>query len=162
MLKLFKRKKYIEILSPMSGLIVSIEDVPDEVFSQKMVGDGIAIQPREGIVNSPCDGKIVQVFPTKHAIGIETDGGLQILIHIGIDTVELEGKGFKTFVDNGDIVKAGDKLVEVDLDYLKGNGKPIITPVVITNMSKVDRIVKMEGSVTSPNSVIMKLKNKRK
>lgn len=162
MLKLFKRKKDIDILTPMNGEIVNIEDVPDEVFSQKMVGDGIAIQPTEGTVSAPCNGKIVQVFPTKHAIGIETDEGLQILIHIGIDTVELKGKGFKTFVDSGDIVKAGDKLLEVDLDYLKENGKPITTPVVITNMSEVDNLVKMEGAVKTPSSMIMKVELKRK
>ncbi|KPU27378.1 hypothetical protein TR13x_04670 [Caloranaerobacter sp. TR13] len=162
MFKFFRRNKSRDILAPMMGKIINIENVPDEVFSQKMVGDGIAIEPTDGIAVAPCDGKIIQIFPTNHAIGIETEEGLQILIHIGIDTVELKGEGFKSYVNKGDYVKAGDKLLEVDLEYLKKNGKSIISPIVITNMELVDSLNKMKGYVKAFSDSIMKINLKAK
>ncbi|MGV8146056.1 MAG: PTS glucose transporter subunit IIA [Alkaliphilus sp.] len=157
MFKLFKKNKSRDIFAPMSGEVINIEKVPDEVFSEKMVGDGIAIEPNDGIVVSPCDGKIVQLFPTNHAIGIETEEGLQILIHLGIDTVELKGEGFNSYVHNGDYVKIGDKILEIDLDYCKKMGKATISPVVITNMKLVDDIEKRSGLVNATTDLIMKV-----
>lgn len=162
MFKFFRRNKSRDILAPMTGEIINIENVPDEVFSQKMVGDGIAIEPTDGIVVAPCDGKIIQLFPTNHAIGIETEEGLQILIHIGIDTVELKGEGFKSYVSKDDYVKAGDKLLEVDLEYLKKKGKSIISPIVITNMELVDSLEKIKGSANAFTDLIMKINLKAK
>jgi len=121
--------------APMSGKLLPIHEVPDEVFSQKMMGDGFAIEPSEGVVLSPVDGTVVNLFPTKHAIGIKSDEGQEILIHVGIDTVKLDGKGFETFVSEGDKVTKGQKLLNVDLDFIAKEAKSTITPVVFTNWS---------------------------
>lgn len=127
----------IVLKSPIKGKIVDIADVPDDVFAQKLLGDGVAIEPIEGVVYSPVDGEITQLFGTKHAVGIVTDDELELLIHIGIDTVKLKGEGFKTFVSQGDKIKSGDKLIEFDLDLIKEKAKSTITPFLITNMSKI-------------------------
>jgi len=155
--ELFKKNKSRVIFAPMSGEIINIKNVPDKVFSKKMIGDGIAIKPNNGIVVSPCDGKIVTLFPTNHAIGIETEEGLQILIHLGIDTVELKGEGFKSYVHKGDYVKAGDKILEVDLDYCEKKGKSTISPIIITNMEIVEGIEKSNGLVNATNDLAMKI-----
>jgi len=141
MLGIFK-KKTINLMMPIEGQVIKIEAVPDPAFSQKMLGDGFAIKPSKGKVYSPVRGKIVQRFPTNHAIGIESTEGLEILIHFGINTVELKGKGFKNHVDVGDVVEAGALLLEVDLDYVKNQGKSLITPIVFTkrNQLKQQRI----------------------
>lgn len=105
--------------SPLSGKILDLSEVPDETFASKLMGDGIAIEPTSGIITSPVDGTVAQLFWTNHALGIITDSGIELLIHVGIDTVKMEGRGFKAFVSQGDKVKAGDKLLEVDLDLVK-------------------------------------------
>lgn len=128
---------FIVLKSPLKGKIVEIGSVPDDVFAQKLLGDGIAIEPSEGVVYSPVDGEITQLFGTKHAVGIVTDYELELLIHIGIDTVKLKGEGFKTFVSQGDKVKAGDKLIEFDLNLIKEKAKSTVTPFLITNMGKM-------------------------
>lgn len=142
--KLFK-KNSIELCSPMAGLIIKIEDVEDQVFSQKMVGDGFAIKPTTGNVYSPVDGKIVQLFPTKHAIGIIDNSGLEILIHVGIDTVELKGEGFIAHVKKDDTVTKGQLLLEVDLEYIVEAGKSTTTPIVFTNKSQYKSIEVVQG-----------------
>ena len=103
-----------DIIAPLTGRIVKLEEVPDKVFAEKIMGDGFAIEPKDNIVVAPVDGEIAILFPTKHAIGMVTAEGLELLIHVGIDTVKLNGEGFKAFVKQGDKVKAGDKLLEVD------------------------------------------------
>lgn len=130
-------EKSIILKSPLSGDIIDIEDVPDETFAQKFLGDGIAIKPTSNIVTSPVNGTIAQLFPTKHAIGIVTDNGVEILIHIGIDTVELKGEGFTSFIEKGDKVKAGDKLLEIDLNFIESHAKSLITPILITNINNL-------------------------
>jgi len=105
-----------------------------------MVGDGFAVAPETGEVLSPCAGKVTQIFPTSHALGIETPEGLEILIHIGIDTVELKGEGFTRLVQPGDPVETGTPLLSVALEKLSGQGKSLVTPVIITNMDKVESI----------------------
>ncbi|WDU82795.1 PTS sugar transporter subunit IIA [Caloramator sp. Dgby_cultured_2] len=130
-------KRQMEIKSPIKGKVIDVSQVPDEVFSSKMVGDGFAIDPKDNTIYSPVEGEIIQVFPTGHAIGIKTKEGLEILIHIGIDTVELKGKGFVTFVNEGDYVRVGDKLITFDLELIKNKAKSTIIPVLITNMEKV-------------------------
>jgi PTS system D-glucosamine-specific IIC component len=127
-------------VAPMTGKLMPITEVPDQVFSQKMMGDGFAIEPTEGVVVSPVEGEIVNVFPTKHAIGIRSVGGREILIHVGIDTVNLQGKGFESFISEGDKVKPGQKLLEVDLDYIKENATSIITPIVFTNLQEGESV----------------------
>ncbi|GGI14620.1 glucose-specific PTS transporter subunit IIBC [Gottfriedia solisilvae] len=130
-----------EIINPIEGEIIPITEVPDQVFSGKMMGDGFAIIPSEGTVVSPVDGEIVNVFPTKHAIGILSKGGKEILIHIGIDTVKLNGEGFEVLVAQGDKVTKGQQLVKVDLHFIRENAPSTITPVVFTNLSEGQEVV---------------------
>ncbi|MBM7694500.1 PTS system D-glucosamine-specific IIC component [Peribacillus deserti] len=135
-------------VSPLQGELKPITEVPDQVFSEKMMGDGFAIVPTEGTVVSPVDGTIVNLFPTKHAIGIESDAGREILIHVGIDTVKLEGKGFETLVSQGDKVKKGQPLLKVDLDYIRENAASIITPIIFTNLKEGEQVtIKKQGNV---------------
>ncbi|WP_027339116.1 PTS sugar transporter subunit IIA [Halonatronum saccharophilum] len=134
-------KKVVDLVSPLKGRVVKLSEVPDQVFSNKMVGDGLAIEPTEGLLVSPVEGVIRQIFPTKHAVGIETSEGLEILIHIGINTVDLNGEGFEKLAQEGDKVKAGDQLIKFDLDYIKENASSIITPILITNMDSVKELV---------------------
>ena len=129
-----------EFVNPIEGEIIPITEVPDQVFSGKMMGDGFAIKPSEGTVLSPVDGEIVNVFPTKHAIGILANNGREILIHIGIDTVKLNGEGFEVFVSQGDKVTKGQKLVNVDLKFVKENAPSTITPVIFTNLSEGQQV----------------------
>ncbi len=131
-------EKYI---SPIKGKLIPISEVPDQVFSQKMMGDGFAIEPEDGLVVAPADGKIINVFPTKHAIGFQTVGGREILIHFGIDTVNLKGEGFETLVNEGEEVKAGQPLLRADINFIKEHVPSIITPVVFTNLSEGENIV---------------------
>ncbi len=138
--KLFSKKakeQPISLVSPLTGTVIPLEQVPDPVFSQKIVGDGVAIKPTEGTLVSPVKGKIAHLGSTYHAIGILSDDGLEILLHIGIDTVKLEGCGFTPLVAVGDRVNAGDKLIEVDLQVIEQAGYSTITPVLITNGDKV-------------------------
>ncbi len=137
--KLFgkEKKKEDTLIAPLTGKIVSLEEVPDPVFAQKMMGDGFAIEPAEGDVVSPVDGEVVQLFHTKHAIGLKTEAGTEILIHIGLETVAMEGEGFQAHIKQGDHVKVGDPLVSFDLDLVKQKAKSTITPVVITNSEVV-------------------------
>ncbi|WP_352418069.1 PTS glucose transporter subunit IIA [Proteiniborus sp.] len=160
MFSLFKKKKEISIVAPMTGEIFEIDKVPDEVFAGKMVGDGLAIKPSEGIVVAPCSGKVIQVFPTNHAMGILTPEGVEILIHIGLDTVNLKGNGFKSFVQAGDDVNKGDKLLEVDLEYVIENAKSIISPVIVTNMEKVLSLSIEKGTVQKGIDNIMDIELK--
>ncbi|MGZ3787347.1 MAG: glucose PTS transporter subunit IIA [Bacteriovorax sp.] len=131
--------------SPLKGELMTLSQVPDETFASKVLGDGFAIKPEEGVVYAPVDGKIAQLFRTNHAVGILTDEGLEVLIHVGIDTVKMNGKGFSAFVKKGDVVLRGQKLLEFDLDLVRQNAKSDITPVVITNMNKVSGL-KIQGS----------------
>ncbi|MBB6214383.1 PTS system glucose-specific IIA component [Anaerosolibacter carboniphilus] len=155
-----KKNKIVTLIAPMDGEVISLQEVPDAVFSQRMLGDGIAIKPSNGLVVSPCNGKVVQIFDTNHAVGIETDEGAEVLIHIGIDTVELKGEGFQRIAKVGDKVKIGDVLVEVDLEYIEAAGKSTITPIVITNMEKVHEMSKIKGSCKRGENEIMKLEVK--
>lgn len=132
-----------QFISPIKGEIKPITEVPDPVFAEKMMGDGFAILPEDGLIVSPVDGTIVNLFPTKHALGIVSDGGREILIHVGIDTVKLEGKGFEALVSQDDKVKKGQPLLKVDLDYVKDNAPSIITPIIFTNL-KEGETVKLE------------------
>ncbi|KGN01825.1 PTS glucose transporter subunit IIA [Clostridium botulinum] len=132
--------KNIDIINPIQGEIIDITEVPDEVFSGKALGDGFAIRPKEGKVMSPIDGEIAVLFPTKHAIAIKGDNDLEVLVHIGIDTVNLNGEGFTAHKSQGDKVKKGDLLITFDKKVIEGKAKSSITPVVITNMDIVDEM----------------------
>lgn len=134
--------KQAEFSAPITGNVIPMEQVPDPAFSQKMMGDGFAIEPTEGVVQSPVDGIVEVVFPTGHAVGLRSDDGSEILIHLGIDTVELNGKGFEVSVKQGDRVKSGDVLVKVDLDYVKSAGKKTVSPVIFTSGEKITLLKK--------------------
>lgn len=125
---LFKKK--IKLTSPMTGEVVDITETSDPVFSGKMVGDGVTIIPTDGDVLAPIDGKIIQMFDTGHALAIESNS-IQVLIHIGLDTVELNGQGFTKIAHEGQEVKQGDLLIKVDLEKIKALGKSIESPMVI-------------------------------
>ncbi|TRM11776.1 PTS glucose transporter subunit IIA [Lentibacillus cibarius] len=131
---LFKKgNSETKIYAPLNGKIIALEEVPDPVFSQKMMGDGIAIKPSDGKVCAPVDGEVVQVPDTLHAVGIRAEDGSEILIHIGLETVSLNGQGFTAEVKMGDKVSTGDALLTFDLDYIRDNAENDITPVVVTN-----------------------------
>ena len=146
MFGMFKSKK-TDILSPVKGEITELESVNDEVFSQKMMGDGVAIIPIDGNFAAPIDGKLKKLFPTNHAYIVSGDNGLEVLVHIGLDTVELKGNGFEAVKKEGDDVKAGELVVRADLKKLESLGKDIVTPVIITEMGKYKSIVKSQGDV---------------
>ena len=149
------KSKQSTLLAPISGTSVSLAEVPDPVFSEKMLGDGAAIIPENGVVVSPVDGTIADVTETLHAYCIESDDGLEILIHIGINTVELKGEGFQAFVKNGQKVNAGEKLAEVDLKLVQEKGYPIVTPVLITNPDSLKSMEPSYGFVKSGESCLI-------
>ena len=126
--------------APLTGEVTPLSEVPDQVFSEKMMGDGIAIKPSQGEVRAPFNGKVQMIFPTKHAIGLVSDSGLELLIHIGLDTVKLNGEGFTLHVEEGQEVKQGDLLINFDLDYIRNHAKSDITPIIVTqgNITNLD------------------------
>lgn len=121
-------------VAPLDGKLVDLKDVPDKVFSQKMMGDGFAIEPSHGEVVSPVDGTVETLFPTKHALVIRSDNGREVLIHIGLDTVKLNGEGFEALVEQRAKVKAGQPLLRVDLDRIREKVPSLVTPVIFTNL----------------------------
>ncbi|WP_404451160.1 PTS system trehalose-specific EIIBC component [Virgibacillus necropolis] len=135
------------IYSPLSGEVKQLEAVPDPTFSEKMMGDGLAIDPSDGKVVAPFDGEVVQIFPTKHAVGLQSESGVEVLIHIGLETVSLDGEGFQAHVKQGDQVKAGDSLVTFDLDFIKEKAESAITPIIITNGDALETLVKTNDKV---------------
>jgi PTS system D-glucosamine-specific IIC component len=153
----FKFKKEEEISSPINGVVKPITEAPDPVFAQKMMGDGFCVDPEDGVVVSPVKGTIATVFPTKHAIGIKTKGGLELIIHFGMETVSLNGEGFTALVKEGDKVDVGDELLKVDIDKIKDKVPSLVTPVVISNgEGKTFELVK-EGKVNR-GEVVLKVK----
>lgn len=156
--KLFKGNQGEHLLAPLTGELVAIEKVPDPVFGEKMMGDGLAIKPTEGKVLAPIDCEIVHAPDTKHAIGIKTESGHEILVHIGLETVALKGEGFDFKVKVGDKVEAGDVLIEFDLAFIKANADDSITPIVWTNGQDSDKKISFENvgtSVTAGQTQIM-------
>jgi PTS system trehalose-specific IIC component len=151
-----EEEKNEDLAAPETGKVIPITEVPDQVFSSKMMGDGFAIDPTEGKVYAPFTGEITVAFPTGHAYGMKTASGKEVLIHIGMDTVELNGEGFKPAVKQGDHVKQGDLLTEVDLDFIKKKGKPIITPIIFTDGTEIELL--KTGPVTHGDKGIIRIK----
>ena len=141
--------------APVRGRVMPVSEVEDQVFASKAMGDGIAIDPAEGKIYAPFSGEITVAFPTGHAYGIKAANGKEVLIHIGMDTVELNGKGFTPHVKQGDIVKQGDLLTDVDLDYIRSQGKPVVTPVIFTDGTPVE--VLKTGDVAACEKDIIRL-----
>ncbi|MCO4465358.1 beta-glucoside-specific PTS transporter subunit IIABC [Streptococcus infantarius] len=153
-----KELKQEIIASPMIGQVVKLENVPDEVFASGAMGKGIAIDPADGTVVAPAAGEITLVFPTGHAIGMRTENGAEILIHVGMDTVSLEGNGFNTLVKVGDKVQAGQKLLEFDLDTIRKANLPVISPIIVTNSSDYeDVLTTQETQITTGDYLLTTL-----
>ena len=146
-----KEQKVVErivISSPITGLAADLATAPDEAFAQKMMGDGAVVTPEDPFVRAPEDGEVAFVFDTKHAIGFVTDSGISLLIHVGIDTVKLNGEGFETLVESGQTVKKGDPMLKLDLEYLKANAPSITSPVLCTELEDNQRIhLLQEGQI---------------
>lgn len=151
--KLFKKKNETIIYAPVKGSVVDISEVPDPVFSEKMMGEGVAIIPEGEIICSPIDGHVIQIFKTKHAISLQSSNGLEIIIHIGLETVTLEGVGFEVLIKENEAVTRGKPLIKVDLELLKNKGINLITPVVIVN-HEGKNIEKYLGNKTKKDSII--------
>ncbi len=152
--KLFQGNK-VEIASPVNGEIVPISQVPDDTFAQEMVGKGVAIIPSDGKFYAPCDGELIALFPTGHAYCINSADGAEILVHIGIDTVKLQGQYYNICATQGAKVKKGDLIVEVDLEGVKSAGYNVITPVVVSNHTKFSGVEKKSGVVTAGDAAIL-------
>jgi glucose PTS system EIICBA or EIICB component len=143
-----KMLSHEQIPSPISGRVLSLSEVPDATFSQKLLGDGFAVMPSEGVVFAPVAGKIETLFPTLHAIGLKSRSGVELLIHVGVDTVQMKGEGFKAFVKQGDWVEPGQKLLEFDMELVRKKAKSLATPILVTNM---DHIKSMRVDLTGSN-----------
>lgn len=142
--------KTVIISSPVTGTAADLSEAPDEAFAGRMMGDGAVVTPKDSIVRAPEDGEVCFVFETKHAVGFMTDTGLSILIHMGIDTVALNGQGFEVLVENGQKVKKGDPMLKLDLDYLKANAPSLASPVLCTELEENQKIrLLKEGSITA-------------
>lgn len=132
--------KTILIASPFDGNAAELETAPDEGFAGKMMGDGVVVEPLEEIVKAPADAVVSFIFPTKHAIGLETEDGIELLLHIGIDTVKLNGEGFEILIEEGAKVKKGDKLMKINLDYIKSHAPSAVSPILCTDLSDNQKI----------------------
>ena len=152
-----KEKTIVTIYSPINGKVIELKEVPDEAFAQKMVGDGCAIEPDKGSICSPIEGQLMNIFPTNHAIIFETIDGLEMIVHFGIDTVKLEGKGFQKLREPGSI-KIGDEIVKYNLDEIKDGVPSTRSPIIINNMEKVEKIEVLSlGKIVKIGEPIMKV-----
>ena len=152
-----KEKTIVTIYSPMNGKVIELKEVPDEAFAQKMVGDGCAIEPDKGSICSPIEGQLMNIFPTNHAIIFETIDGLEMIVHFGIDTVKLDGKGFQKLREPGPI-KVGDEIVKYNLDEIKDDVPSTRSPIIINNMEKVEKIEVLSlGKIVKIGEPIMKV-----
>ena len=150
----FLKRKPRVINAPVDGMLIPIEEVDDEVFSAKMAGDGIAIMPIGDTFTAPIDGIITKIFSTNHAFSIKSKQDLEVLVHIGLETVALKGEGFERLVQEGDEVTAGTPIIKADLEYIKANAKDIITPILVTDESKFDEIDKNDNVVKSGDPIM--------
>ena len=150
-------KKTDDFYAPMAGKAVAVTEVPDPTFSEGMLGNGIAIEPTEGNVYAPCDATVDMMFTTGHAVSLVADCGAEILIHVGLETVGLEGKPFTVHVANGDKVKKGQLMIEVDLDAIKAAGLPTITPVLVCNTDDYPTFNTFVGKHVTNDDVVIEL-----
>lgn len=148
----------IEIVAPLSGELINLADVPDVVFAEKIVGDGVAINPSGDQMVAPTDGTIGKIFETNHAFSIASDNGIELFVHFGIDTVELKGEGFKRIAVEGQHVKKGDVIITFNLPMLAEKAKSILTPVIISNMDELKELIKLSGSVIAGKTPIIHIR----
>lgn len=155
MLSLFE--KWYKLYAPVSGTLVPLEEVPDQVFATKIAGDGIAIEAVGELIVAPASGKLSSVFSTNHAFGMTLDNGMEILVHVGLDTVTLNGTGFERIATEGTKLRAGDPVLKIDRKTILSKGISLITPVVITNVNQVAELrLETISSVQAGNSVLMR------
>ncbi|GAA0181502.1 PTS glucose transporter subunit IIA [Clostridium sediminicola] len=158
-----KRDKSIEILTaPVDGKVIDITKVQDKVFSEKIIGDGIAIESSGKIFIAPASGELKVIFETNHAFAMTLENGIDILVHIGIDTVKLNGEGFKRLANEGEMVKKGQPIIEIDRELIEGGGYSLVTPVLVTNMESLETIdyCNLGESVVAGNDNVFKIKAK--
>lgn len=138
MINIFKKKDVKELNAPIKGELVSLDNVPDKVFSDRLMGDGVAIKPLDNTIYAPCDGQIVMIANSKHALGLKTSNDIEILIHVGLETVNLNGKGLDVLCRLNQRVKQGTPLLKIDLDYMHSNNINLITPLIITSHNNIE------------------------
>jgi PTS system glucose-specific IIA component len=153
----FLKRKTREVFSPVDGQVIEIEKVDDEVFSTKMVGDGVAVIPMSDIFCAPVDGTISKIFSTNHAYSVKSDKDLEVMVHIGLETVALKGEGFERLANEGDEGKAGDPIIRVDLAYIKEHAKDIVTPVIVSDESDAGSIEK-RYNIVKVGDILMEVK----
>lgn len=154
---LFKKKTF-ELAAPMRGECVPLSRVPDPTFAEEILGKGIAIIPTDGNVYAPADGEITMAFPTGHAVAMTTADGVEILVHIGLETVSLEGKPFTMHVKDGQAVKKGDLMIEADLDAIRAAGCETITPMIVCNVDAYSDAESLTDRQVAPGDVIVRIK----
>ena len=157
---LFRKKEQVNpnhIFAPLAGNAVPLTSVPDPTFSEGILGNGIAIEPTDGKVYAPCDATVDMMFNTGHAVSLVAANGAEILIHVGLETVGLEGKPFTIHVSNGDAVKKGDLLMEADLDAIKAAGLNTITPIIVCNPDSFPAFNTTTGREVTPEDVVIAL-----
>ncbi|WP_420481699.1 PTS sugar transporter subunit IIA [Bacillus altitudinis] len=153
-----KQTNPYEVQAPMSGKVIPLSEVNDSVFSSEMMGKGVAILPDKGVVQAPFSGKVVTVTPTKHAIGLVSDDGIELLIHVGIDTVSLNGQFFDVLVKEGDKIKTGDHLLSFDIEGIQSNHLDVVTPIIVTNSTQyLDVIHTGDAHVTAGQNKLLML-----
>lgn len=160
MLGFLKKKKTqeskgFELIAPVKGRTIPLSEVPDPVFAEKMAGDGVAIEPTGDMVVAPADGELTLVFKTKHAFALTLATGAEILVHIGIDTVSLNGEGFEQLAEQGTQVKAGTPIIKIDRDFIKSKGLSLITPVLITNTDDFASVTPIENVDTVAGETVV-------
>lgn len=152
--------KNVELYNPVDGEVIPMEEVSDPVFAQKMMGDGFGVQPENGKIYAPAPGKVSSIFPTKHALGLELDNGIEVLVHIGVDTVELEGGPFEIHVTEGQKITADTLLATVDLAGVKEAGKEDTVIIVFTNMDAVEGFTLSKPGRSSQGELIGEVSSK--
>lgn len=140
-----EEKKVPQLVAAVNGKVVPLSEVPDPVFAQKMAGDGVAIEPTGNLVVAPADGELSLVFNTKHAFAITLDNGIELLVHIGVDTVSLNGEGFEQLAEQGTKVKAGTPIIKIDREFIQSKGFSLMTPILITNPDILSSIEPIEN-----------------
>lgn len=152
-------KKEIKLIAPVDGKTIDLSLVPDPVFAQKMAGEGLAIDTTGNTIVAPCDGELSLIFKTNHAFAITTNTGVELLVHIGIDTVSLNGEGFTRLIEPGQTIKAGTPIIKIDRDFILNKNLSLITPVLITNPDSVKSLsLKIDESVVAGNDIIITYK----
>jgi len=150
----FLKRKKRDVFAPVDGQLMDLGSVDDEVFAKRMAGDGVAILPVGEIFTAPIDGVITKIFSTNHAYSVKSKQDLEVLVHIGLETVALKGEGFERLAEEGDEVKAGDPIIKADLNYIKEHAKDIITPILITDESKYEAIDKNTNVVITGDAIM--------